>query len=317
MSDSSAPAWAADIDVSENLVCTLVSEQFDHLRNLPVRRFAEGWDNVVFTVGDEWLMRLPRRRRAVEGVQREMRCLPFIVAAIPVPVPAPTLQGSASQAYPWPFFGYRKLPGAEACDFRPTREHRFNLAQPIASVLRTLHASPELSVIRDSLPLDIRRIASTERRTWGEARLQALHELREDLPYDKLNSFLAAVGAMSGDESETTVVHGDLHFRHLLIAPDGELSGLIDWGKLHVGNPAIDLQIYWSFFPPEARTAFVDAYGGVGRGQLTVARAVAVWLNAVLLEHALHRGLTAVAVEARMALHNIATGPPAASATQA
>jgi Ser/Thr protein kinase RdoA (MazF antagonist) len=40
-----------------------------------------------------------------------------------------------------------------------------------------------------------------------------------------------------------TIVHGDLYARHVLVDERGALSGVIDWGDIHLGDPAIDLAI--------------------------------------------------------------------------
>ncbi|MCH7839494.1 MAG: phosphotransferase [Planctomycetes bacterium] len=39
----------------------------------------------------------------------------------------------------------------------------------------------------------------------------------------------------------TTLVHRDLYARHMLVDDDGRPCGVIDWGDVHVGDPAIDL----------------------------------------------------------------------------
>ena len=54
--------------------------------------------------------------------------------------------------------------------------------------------------------------------------------------------------------------HGDLAYLNLLAA-DGKLTGVIDWGTCGVGDPAIETIIAWSFFPPDARRAYRDALG--------------------------------------------------------
>jgi aminoglycoside phosphotransferase (APT) family kinase protein len=59
----------------------------------------------------------------------------------------------------------------------------------------------------------------------------------------------------------SALVHGDLYARHLLVDDAGELCGVIDWGDVHLGDPASDLAIAHSILPPEARGAFLAAYG--------------------------------------------------------
>jgi aminoglycoside phosphotransferase (APT) family kinase protein len=53
-------------------------------------------------------------------------------------------------------------------------------------------------------------------------------------------------------------VHGDLLPGNLLVV-GGRLSAIIDWGGLHVGDPACDLQPAWNVFAGESRERFRDA----------------------------------------------------------
>src|SRR5262249_52795251 len=52
--------------------------------------------------------------------------------------------------------------------------------------------------------------------------------------------------------------HGDLSWLNLL-AQGGRLRGVIDWGTCGVGDPATEMRIAWSLFPPDARRAFREA----------------------------------------------------------
>jgi len=93
------------------------------------------------------------------------------------------------------------------------------------------------------------------------------------------------------------LVHGDLHFRHLLVG-GGAASGVIDWGDVCVSDPAIDLPLLWSFVPPKGRGAFLDAYGPVNEAQLLRARVLAVQLCAALAHYGRVEGNTGVEREA-------------------
>ena len=53
-------------------------------------------------------------------------------------------------------------------------------------------------------------------------------------------------------------MHGDLHPANLLVE-DGELTAVIDFGLLGVGDPACDLMVAWTYLPPEPRRIFRDA----------------------------------------------------------
>ena len=66
-------------------------------------------------------------------------------------------------------------------------------------------------------------------------------------------------------------IHGDLDSRNLL-ALDGRLSAVIDWGSLGVGDPACDVMVAWKVLTAESRDVFRaalsvdDATWARGRG---------------------------------------------------
>ena len=56
-------------------------------------------------------------------------------------------------------------------------------------------------------------------------------------------------------EGPAVWIHGDL-FSGNLLATDGHLSAVIDFGCLGIGDPACDVMPAWSYLPPEARDTF-------------------------------------------------------------
>jgi aminoglycoside phosphotransferase (APT) family kinase protein len=56
------------------------------------------------------------------------------------------------------------------------------------------------------------------------------------------------------------LLHGDLHWGNLL-ARDGRLHAVIDWGSLAKGDPAPDLLPAWWLFDHETRAIFLAAAG--------------------------------------------------------
>jgi aminoglycoside phosphotransferase (APT) family kinase protein len=52
-------------------------------------------------------------------------------------------------------------------------------------------------------------------------------------------------------------MHGDLHPANLLIS-SGDLTGVIDFGLLGVGDPACDLMPAWTYLSADARQLFRD-----------------------------------------------------------
>jgi aminoglycoside phosphotransferase (APT) family kinase protein len=82
------------------------------------------------------------------------------------------------------------------------------------------------------------------------------------------------------------LVHGDLHVRHVLVGDDGSATGVIDWGDVCLGDPAVDLALAHAALAGPARRAFLDAYGPVDGERELRARALAVRLSALLAGYA-------------------------------
>jgi aminoglycoside phosphotransferase (APT) family kinase protein len=60
------------------------------------------------------------------------------------------------------------------------------------------------------------------------------------------------------------MLHGDLHPGNILLADDGSLAEVIDFGDVGAGDPAVDLAAGWLMFDAGARTG--DSEHGTPRG---------------------------------------------------
>ncbi|TDD85742.1 aminoglycoside phosphotransferase [Actinomadura darangshiensis] len=292
------PEWAPEHEVTAELASTLIAQRFHELRGAPVERLATGWDNTVFLVGGEWVFRFPRRRIAVPGVEREIAVLPVLAPRLPLPVPVPRFAGEPSDDFPWPFWGARTIRGRELADVRPPDGERAALAAATGAFLRALH-DPVLA--RDAgggLPLDpMDRADPAIRagRTFG--RLDALTALGVWKRDEAVTAYLTEALGRTAPGGDPVIVHGDLHVRHLLLAPDGRAAGVIDWGDVCVADPAVDLSLAYAGFTGAAREAFLAAYGPVPPEREAAARTLALNLSATLAEYAASTGRKALLAE--------------------
>jgi aminoglycoside phosphotransferase (APT) family kinase protein len=55
-------------------------------------------------------------------------------------------------------------------------------------------------------------------------------------------------------------IHGDLDARNLL-ATDGRLSGVLDFGALAVGDPAAEVMVAWKMLRADVRASFREILG--------------------------------------------------------
>jgi aminoglycoside phosphotransferase (APT) family kinase protein len=296
--------WAAELYVGVELARELIREQFAPLPRRSVELLSTGWDYVVYRVDEEWVFRFPRRGVVVPGTERELAILPRLGELLPVPVSAPVHVGRAGARFPWPFYGACFLPGVEAGEAGLGDDARVGLAALLGRALRRLHSSDTLAVVGSALPIDpIRRADMAFRVPRTREVLDAVSGLWSEPPL--VDAILERARRLPPLEA-TAVCHGDLHFRQLLVDGD-ELSGIIDWIDVCRSDPGVDLQLLWSFLPPDGRGAFLDEYGPVSDESLLRARVLALFLNAILARYGHVQGLASVEEEALAGLRRAAS----------
>lgn len=280
--------WDPELTVDLPLARRLVAAQAPELATAPIELVGVGWDNTVYAVDGRWAFRFPRRAVAVAGIEREIAVLPRLASRVPAPIPRPRWIGRPTRDFPWPFFGAALIDGSEATvAFDDAARER--LAPRLGAFLRTLHGL-RLPV---ELPYDPTARADTARRVpMAERRLAELAASGIDAPLGALREVVDEARGLPPTRRRA-LLHGDLHVRHVLVGPEPArpLAGVIDWGDVCVGDPAIDLGIAWSLLPPPARRAFFDAYGPIEADQAVRGRLLAVFLNATLALYAAAEGL--------------------------
>ena len=248
---------AAEVDVDERLVRRLLAEQFPDLAELGLSPLAFGWDNAVLRLGDDLVVRLPRRQMAAALVEHEQRWLPQLADRLPLPVPVPLRSGrpSAAVGYPWPWSVCPWLPGSVAAE-RPPHDLA-DAARSLGSFVRALHEPAPATAPHNpyrGVPLRSREPVLLE---WlaRPADVDGLSTAAVQRRWTEL----AATPAWSGSP---VWLHGDLHLANLLVH-DGRLSAVIDFGDLTAGDPATDLFVAWQLFPPDVRPVFRAAAGDI------------------------------------------------------
>jgi aminoglycoside phosphotransferase (APT) family kinase protein len=280
------PMWSADIDVDASLASRLISAQFPDLRAENVELFGVGWDNAAFLVDGRVIFRFPRRRIFAGLVEREITVLPVIAPRLPVAISAPSYVGAASLEYPWAFAGYELIEGTMACSARLSDEARGALAEPLARFLRMLHDIKPAPLVARGLPPDeMGRLDHEKRLRMTRERLPTLAGAGEIHELEAFFTWLKAHPPVLLDEGKRRLVHGDLYARHVLLDANASLTGVIDWGDVHLGDPAIDIAIAHLVLPSSAHTAFRDAYGAVDDRTWTVARYRAIYHAIIELDY--------------------------------
>ncbi len=275
--------WEAEQIIEPPMALQLIKEQFPELCAENIRLLGVGWDNTAFVINEDLIFRFPRREIALPLLEAEWCILPKLAPRLPVPIPMPKWKGSPTIRFPWPFIGYRMIPGFTACYANLTEDQRASLAEPIARFLLILHATPRSEIAGCHIPGDnLSRIDGTVltakiKKSIEELSLLGLLESREQLEslVKKLQNFRAPISSC--------VVHGDFYVRHLLVNEKHQLVGVIDWGDVHLGDPAIDLAIAHSFLPVRAHNQFKKAYGEISDETWALAKLRAIHSSTLLV----------------------------------
>lgn len=240
---------AAEVEVTPELVRTLLVDQHPDLADLPITTFANGWDNAMLRLGEHLLVRVPRRTLAAELVEHEQAYLPVLAPRLPTAVPAPVRVGRPAWGYPW---SWSVLPwySGQALGTLPLAD-RASVAVGLGEFLAALHQpAPEHVWQSPYRGGSLRgRVDVVTARTTRYA-----PEHAERL----METWRAAVDQPDAPAPRLWV-HGDLHSLNVLVE-GGALAAVIDWGDVTAGDPACDLAIAWLGFGADAHSRLRATY---------------------------------------------------------
>ncbi|WP_188195503.1 aminoglycoside phosphotransferase family protein [Nonomuraea sp. SYSU D8015] len=243
------------IDITVDLVRALVAEQFPEWSRLPIEPVArQGWDNRTFRLGDQLAVRLPSAEAYAAGVEKEDRWLPVLAGHVPLPVPSPVATGRPAPGYPFPWSVRRWLPG-ETVD-RAADVDRSELARDLGRFLAALRKIPAQ---RGPVGGRHSHFRGCHPSVFGDQVQCALDRLRDVVDVKACQAVWASA-LTSAWPFPPAWFHGDVAAGNLL-AVDGRLSAVIDFGTCGVGDPACDLVMAWTHFAGDERKVFREAVG--------------------------------------------------------
>lgn len=214
---------------------------------------ANGWDSAIYRLGEQHIVRLPRRLVGVPLIENEQRWLPGIAQRMPVAVPTPLAIGTPSARYPWPWTIATWFDGTPVDELEA--DTRDCLAVDLAAAVIALH----LPAPEDAPRNPVRGVPLAQRHEVVLLRLDAagLDAASNSAVREAWNAGMLA----SPHEGPLIWLHGDLHPGNAIAGVDGRLSAIIDFGDLCAGDPAGDLSAAWLFFGPAGRELFRAAIG--------------------------------------------------------
>jgi aminoglycoside phosphotransferase (APT) family kinase protein len=251
-----------ELPIDADLVRALVADALPQYAGLDVRPLgASGSTNALFRLGDDLLVRMPRQPGG-SAIAKEARWLPVIEPELSVAVPTVIAVGEPGHGYPERWSVNRYLEGripTVAADRVPPEGPRHGLAEDLAALVRELRAievpddalhDEELTWYRGG-PLS--EVDDAFRRSLAASR--GIDGLDLDL-YAAVRTWDRILEATRASDPAPSWYHGDLLAENLLVADDGRVSAVLDFGTLGVGDPAVDLVVAWEVLDPESRATF-------------------------------------------------------------
>ncbi|MPS75255.1 MAG: aminoglycoside phosphotransferase [Microbacterium sp.] len=258
-----------DTEITESLIRSLLRDQHPDLAELPLREVEGGWGNQMWRLGDELAVRIQRMDTDFDHQLKERQWLPLLAPRLPLPIPVPMRSGAPSERFPKMWTVMTWVPGLPLDQASITRSE--HAADTLAAFLRALHVAAPADAPADTLrgghPSDL---------------TNGFDDFLGSVDVDVIGSDVAAVRAVWEDAVAAPAwtgppvwVHGDLHPANVVVE-DGTLAGVVDFGDLFAGDPAVDLAAAWLLLPMGAAARFFTVYANADDAAIRRARGLAV-----------------------------------------
>ncbi|HET6874772.1 MAG TPA: aminoglycoside phosphotransferase family protein [Acidimicrobiales bacterium] len=264
----------AEVDIDDRLVRRLLAAQHPDLADLPLAVIDAGFDNLIYRLGDDLALRLPRRVQAATLIEHEQRWLPLIAPRLTLPVPVPLRLGRAAFGFPWSWSVVPWMEG-EPGD-RVAATDMAETGRRLGRFLKSAHlpAPPDL-------PHNPWRSGPVASR--ADSFEDRIGRLRHHVDEGRLRSIWDQAVAAPVHGGPALWLHGDLHPANTLVR-DGAVAAVIDFGDTCAGDPACDLGAAWMTVTQDGMAEFWSEYGAVDEATVLRSFGWAVLFGLMLLD---------------------------------
>ncbi|MCT4638499.1 MAG: phosphotransferase [Bacteroidales bacterium] len=265
------------MDVTEDIVKSLIEQQFGDMKKLPVRFLDSGADNNNYLLGNQYLVRLPKDKDAAALINNEIKWLPYLQNRLNIDIPVPHRVGEPTDTFLWnwtitPWFR------GDTADISAIDNREISV---VTDFLKTLHSYAP----KDAPINPYRGVALTKKAADVQERINRL-KTRTDLITNKITQLWETAINEPVPEYKT-LIHGDLHPKNI-ITSNRKIKAVIDWGDITTGDPANDIAILWMLF--NDKTAINNALKQYGASQSLINRSIgwAIFFGTLFLDTGLN-----------------------------
>ena len=260
-----ANIWDKTINIDEILISELLKKQFN-IEVMEIKHLGEGYDNIAYLINNEIVFRFPRRANAVVCIKNEISLLPYIAKHVSYQLSCPKFIGVATDAYPFPFAGYPIVKGMVLSEVAEPLIESKVFAQRLANWLKELH-SIKILPEDEERQCDFWRLDTNNRMKTLRESCNKYQKYYIDAGFDMklLLNIIDSFSNLNFANYQACYLHGDLYARHIMVDENHLPVGLIDWGDIHLGHPAVDVSVAIMIFTEEALLEFYKIYGDVDK----------------------------------------------------
>ncbi|WP_176084770.1 aminoglycoside phosphotransferase family protein [Martelella sp. HB161492] len=238
-----------DLAVTDALIHDLLGRHTPLWAGRPVQQInTTGTDNALYRIGQTLVLRIPRRAAAIPLITKELDWLAHL-SDLPLATPTLRYRGHADLGMDCPFGIFDWIDGTPATPENIADADAAAVA--LAAFLNSLHQKATIGAPRSGTANMSRGVPLAE---MSERTLAAITILADEIDTGPARRLWDTALAET-HRGQPVWLHGDLKADNLL-ALDGRLSAVIDWGLSAVGDPAADYAAAWFWVSPSARHQF-------------------------------------------------------------
>lgn len=224
----------------------LLQSQFPHWANVSIELASSiGTDNIVFKLGDDACMRLPRTIQASEQIIKEQIWLPKLATLLPFEIPAVLGKGMPDALFDLPWSIYSWLDGKNA--YEKPIVNKNQLAIDLSCFINSLQ---QIDIV--DAPLSPRGMPLSTR---DDVFRKSVISLKNDFDIEKITKIWDESLRLPAWSKSLVWLHSDLLPTNIVVKNDC-LSGVIDFGMMGIGDPAVDTISAWSMLSQDSRKVF-------------------------------------------------------------
>lgn len=216
-----------------------IRSKYPSLEILKFEAIEHGQNNVIIVINDNFVFRFPRNDLNRRVLNREYQVLSKIGGQLPLNVPEFQFF-SIEENLETSFVGYKFIQGEILSKEVFQRKNHRIIGRQLSDFLVKLHSRDILNQVSNDLETLDGYAVWKDMFQRIEGKLYPY--MREDLKGSVRDDFQNILRELKQTDCDKRVVHGDFGPTNILIdSKSSRVNGIIDFGAIHIGDPAEDI----------------------------------------------------------------------------